>query len=725
MGRRERAICLILLIAVIAWSVINLIVWLRFDTRPPRWDESGYLTLSLKYYEALTSGGVGAFVSSLLKLERERPPLVPALAVPAYLLFGRSTDVAFAVHVLAFIALILAVYGLGARLASRWCGLLAAFLVSTYPSILSLSRIFLQDFCDAMFVAASLYLLIRTEGFSRRKFALAWGAVIGLGLLCRAFFPIFVIGPLTVSAYIAWRESQLHLPTQDTATSHWWINVGLALLIGAAVAAPWYLVNLLPLLGRSLSAAYGTLAVGYGPSNPLTLRSLVYYFVAFVNVHLTLVGLGIFLLAMVILVVKRSVFLSAMHLRVSNPAYGLWILLSAVLLPYLFFSTLPSQDSKNIVPILPAMAVITAWGLTLVHTALLKKTLIGVIIAWSLFQCWIGTYGVPGLPQQVGVSPGWNIPPLLLWHQGFMYPHQAFILPRREHWPIHEILSRITGGSKGFNKTLIMARPAVVAILPDHPLFNSMNFWYTAVLQRLPVHVTHPGKPWTREEKEYPAQLLAADFAIIKVNSQTDEPEPPGMDPDNPHYAEMVAFVRSAEHGFVEIAPRFALPDGSQAVLYAASGGPIDNTVPQIQHSMSVEFNEQVELLGYDCEDRGQTSIGRAFLITYYWRALRKIGDDYRVFVHVMKETDLSFAIGWDHPPARGRYPTSFWQPGTIIKDRGLYFLPNDVLPGAYLLKVGLYHPATEERLAVDQASPGLALDDNKTRAAIGTIRVP
>lgn len=118
MKRGGRPLCLILLLAIIAWSVINLAIWLRIDTRPPRWDESAYLNLSLKYHEALTSRGVGAFLKDLLTLYRERPSLVAALAVPAYLLFGRSTDAAFAVHLVALTVLILAVYGLGTRLVS-------------------------------------------------------------------------------------------------------------------------------------------------------------------------------------------------------------------------------------------------------------------------------------------------------------------------------------------------------------------------------------------------------------------------------------------------------------------------------------------------------------------------------------------------------------------------------------------------------------------------------
>src|SRR5215831_6954383 len=196
MHRREKTLCLTLLLAIITFSVVNTAVWVLFDTRPPRWDEAYYLTLSLKHHAALTSGGVSVLVQSLLGLDRNRPPLVPALAALAQLLFGRWDEAAFAVNLGAFVVALLAVYGQGARLASPWCGLLAAALLALYPGVFSLARLFVLDFCDMALVALALYCLVRTPGFSQRRPALALGLVVGLGLLCRAFFPIFLIGPL-------------------------------------------------------------------------------------------------------------------------------------------------------------------------------------------------------------------------------------------------------------------------------------------------------------------------------------------------------------------------------------------------------------------------------------------------------------------------------------------------------------------------------------------------
>jgi hypothetical protein len=263
-----------------------------------------------------------------------------------------------------------------------------------------------------------------------------------------------------------------------------------------------------------------------------------------------------------------------------------------------------------------------------------------------------------------------------------------------------------------------MLRPAIVAILPDHPFFNMSNFDYFSVLQGLPVQITHPGDPRDPAGKNYRLQLLEVDFVVTK----TDYAGPQWL---NVRTEEILAFLRSPDSGFVELDPRFPLPDGSQAVLYAASGGPVRQDSLQIQYPISVRFSDQVELLGYDLQEEGQTSRGRAFLVSYYWKALREISSDYRVFVHVTEESGTDVIQGWDHWPARGRYPTSLWQPGTVIEDRGLYFLSDDMPAGSYTVRIGVYLPSSGERLKVTQVAPGISLDGDDTRAAIAALLIP
>lgn len=708
----------VLLMAIIAFSIINAAVWLWIDTRPPRWDEAGYLTVSLRYHEALTDGGVGSFVRALTRVDRKRPTLVSAFATLGYLLFGRSTEAALVMHVAAFVVLLLAVYGLGSRLVSPAAGVLAAFFAATYPSICGLSHVFVFDFWNTALVAAALYLLVRTEGFSHKWASLGFGIIVGLGLLCRAFFPIFLFGPLLVSLYAVRRVRTAYSEAQKEEWLQarlYWKHALAALLL---VAAPWYLINLVPLTLRSLSAAYGAEAVGYGPANPFTFHALLSYFLLFIQVHTTFAGFLLFLVALPILWIKRASFRGQDKQGVHDSLSGLWMLLSAVFLPYLFFTTLPSQDLKNITPILPAVAVVSAWGLALLSHSMLKYTVIGLSSVWFLCQFWLATYGYSGLPPQVGLRLGANLPWLIFVRQGSSEPTPFFMLPQREHWPIVNILFQVTGGTIGPNNVRTLARPAVLAVIPDHALFNGTNFTYFATLHRLPVTVVHPGDPRIPEGKEYRTHLLGVDFAVVKTGSPGD----PWL---NIYNKEMIAFLRSSESGFTEIAPRFPLPDNSEAILFAANERPSLELIPPLSFQISVAFNDEVELVGYDLEEKGETSKGRAFVVTYYWRVLKEMTNDYSVFVHVTETTSPKIVANWGHELAHGRYPASWWRPGTIIKDRGLYFLADAVNKNEHEIRLGLYVPMTGVRLPVSHRPTRFTADDGNTRVAIGVIPRP
>lgn len=718
MSPGKRLLCWGLLSALLVCTLVNTLVWLQRDTRPPRWDEASYMATSLRHYEALTTEGLVTLVQSFLTLDRIRPPLVPALAVPAYLLFGRGAETALVVNLVALAGAILAVYGIGRRLVSPWCGLLAAFMVAMYPGVSSLSRLFLLEVCDMALVAYTLYALIRTKGFSHTTYSLAFGISAGFGLLCRAFFPVFLLGPVAVSLATAWRAGRHRHQEPGMPRPTWPRNARLALLMCALVAAPWYVLHMAPLVLRSLIAAYGAEAVGYGPEQPLTLQAITSYGISFINVHTAPYGMLLFLLALACLWWPRAPGLCTRDTAPAAPGSRLLLLLSSMVIPGVFFTTLPSQDIKNILPVLPGMALITAWGLTVLPPRRLRHSLILGSVCWSLVQYWLGSYGYAGLPQQLEVSLGGQLPPLLLTQQGLTYPPgETPFLPRREHWPIPAILTRMTGGTVE-SGTTTMLRPALVAILPDHPHLNVSTFDYVARVHRLPLQFERCGDPRLPDGPHYRVPLLGVDFVVTK----TGDAGPQWL---NVYNEEILAFLRTPESGFVEIAPRFPWPDGSEVILYARAQPPVLHALPPVQHSVSVRFDNQIELLGYNVQDVGHTHRGRAFLLVYYWQALRAVAQDYHLVVQVTRAPGSAVIRQWNHAPARGRYPTSWWQPGTIIEDRGLYFLPETAPAGAYHLWLGVSLPISGDRLTVTQAMSGRPLEHTTTSVATATIHLP
>ena len=132
---------------------------------------------------------------------------------------------------------------------------------------------------------------------------------------------------------------------------------------------------------------------------------------------------------------------------------------------------------------------------------------------------------------------------------------------------------------------------------------------------------------------------------------------------------------------------------------------------PPMQVVSGAHWGDCITLLGYNLSvvplaDGGQI---QALL---FWRSDRSVGTDYVVFVHLLGPND-SMATQHDGPTAGGERLTSSWQPGEVIADR--HTLSFDALPAAdYHLIVGLYAPATGQRLAV-VSEGGTVLGDNLT----------
>jgi hypothetical protein len=122
-------------------------------------------------------------------------------------------------------------------------------------------------------------------------------------------------------------------------------------------------------------------------------------------------------------------------------------------------------------------------------------------------------------------------------------------------------------------------------------------------------------------------------------------------------------------------------------------------------HPLEVDFRGGVRLMGYDL-DAGAAAPGETIVLTLYWQAHEPIEARYKVFTHVLGEVynaDAgSFLWGQqDNEPVNGTRPTSTWRTGEVIVDRYAIALDARAPSGAYAIEVGLYDPATLERLPV------------------------
>jgi len=124
--------------------------------------------------------------------------------------------------------------------------------------------------------------------------------------------------------------------------------------------------------------------------------------------------------------------------------------------------------------------------------------------------------------------------------------------------------------------------------------------------------------------------------------------------------------------------------------------------VPPIQYPRQADLAHQVRFLGYDL-NATQVGAGGSLHLTLYWQALAQMDRSYKVFTHLVDDQNRIWAQH-DSIPANWSLPTTGWVKGEVIMDEHEIPLKQEVLPGTYILAIGMYDPVTGQRLLVYDA---------------------
>ena len=250
------------------------------DFVPPMWDQADYLLHSQYLYHALTERGVSAFYASFLRSLTYKAPLISALPVPFYLIFGNSYKTALLVNLAFMIAGSVFLFKLGERLFGKMEGILAVLILYTFPLIFAMSREFLVEYGLMVIVISWFYFLLKSDSFRERRIAYALGVVLGLGLLMKISFPLYIFAPTLFILASLFREERKVTVALLKNTA---IIVGIAVLI----AAPWYIRNFESVLNFAIMSGFSERAKEYGTGNVFSLHTILSYWLILINYGIT------------------------------------------------------------------------------------------------------------------------------------------------------------------------------------------------------------------------------------------------------------------------------------------------------------------------------------------------------------------------------------------------------------------------------------------------------
>jgi 4-amino-4-deoxy-L-arabinose transferase-like glycosyltransferase len=364
-----------LLATLVATIAAVNVYWRVSEARPPHWDMAYHLANSLFYLHRASGGDLVSFLVGY----QYYPPFTYWVTDLFYAGLGTEAIwVAVLSNVVWLAVLVFATYGIGRHLWSEAVGWLAVLFVVTAPMVLSASKEYMLDVPLTATAALALYLLIRADGFSSRRYSILLGVTVGCGLLVKWTFPLVLMLPVLYATATALSESQLRHEFSRLRNA-----LGAAALT-FLIAGPWYVHNF---------HAVATAGVHYnspggiqeGSPQGATLATGIWYLWKLLDPQLYLVP-TVMLLIGVAFCFRRREF-------AARNLYPILLAVSA----YLMFTLLPTKDTRFTLPMLPALAVIASSWISYIS---------------SRARTWIMTaYAVYGAITFVAVSFGTSLLP--------------------------------------------------------------------------------------------------------------------------------------------------------------------------------------------------------------------------------------------------------------------------------------------------------------------------
>jgi len=592
-------------------------LWLTTNDVTVGMDRMFHQVTSLAYDQILRQGVSLHSLFTALTWSDYYPPLVHLAVAGFYQLFGVSMDVAAMANSLFLALLLLAVYGIGERLAGPWVGLLSAFIVSLLPMIFAMSRYLYLDFALTAMVAANICLLLRSDRFERRGYALLYGLSLGLGLLVKWTFVVFIAGPLLLvllrrdTLIAAWQAVRTALTLHNGG----WKRLLVAALLGLTITALWFVPNVqatakltlgyalvplswllwtftwlfilapssqgagaVPVRGSNLLAALGLGAcvasgwyltkIGFLPAfyanayGKPSGRSWGFgqYLELIVGEQVSPVLAVLVLAAAVWLVLDRyrrtRSWRAVLKIGLDGWALILWVAVSFVVMS----SQVSIIHSRYVMPLLPPLGIVLALGLSRIPGRWPRAVAIAAVAAFALLQ--FAILSSDAVASRLSY-PSWPMgndetdqeqPAVSLFARGYSLQQPASGPTDPGYWVVPDVLQYVEDHRDN--------DPARLGILVNTQQINPKPFVYLVYSNYTNVQIQDL-VPQGRGNNIY-AQLFGADYLLLIDPS-------PAYD-RRPEVRETLERLLGTEddtfHRAYELARTYPLPNGSRLLLY-------------------------------------------------------------------------------------------------------------------------------------------------------------
>ncbi len=455
-------------------------------------------------------------------LSSYRPPLITFLSLPIFKLFGASQKaVSFGIGIYSLFVVLFTTYLLAKELYSERAGLLSAFILSGLPIIFGHSRTCMSDLLLAGWVTFSILLMIQAEAFISLKFVIPLGMVIGLGLLTRINYPLYVLGPFI---YTVVKSASKNRKT--------YINLVLIILIAFSICLLWYLPNAFKTLDEYIKIGQFRLVYRIKIDYMLARDTLSIDWLGFVCVIL-------FFLALL----RQN--------RLRQPRMSLFLVWIAI--PYFILLFMEFKNPRFIIPILPALAIIDSFYILNIRRALYRRVMIVFIVFLSLVQTiFISYFPFARIYGHLDSFNEWRTQAFGLLH------------PMRDEWRLIEICNTIRVIAPDVKKKIIFIKTR--PLIEDGLRGGAKKCNFEILLSHLELCCMNLKRDELHSEDLLFSKLNEADIVLKAENSAFDD----GV---CENYNKLDKIFKKNIHNF-NLVNSMSLPDGSRLRIYKSRNLP-------------------------------------------------------------------------------------------------------------------------------------------------------
>lgn len=509
------SIHLILLVLGFLYFWIN-INWIFSNTLPPSWDSADYLRASEQLYRSLTEDSFFEFITLYLNILKRLAPLIAVLPIPLYFFSEPSIQIALLINIVFLLLFSLFFFLLVSRFSNNRVALFSLIIVLTMPLFYGYIRQFYVEFGLMSLVTIGLYMLVKTEGFSNRKYLIVLGIIYGLGELMKFHYFLYMLGPVCITFYKYWVSNpsskttylrllprrfmtpnqksrkaniglHLHIVSKKTL-KRLLINLTFVAIPAFIIAGPWYINNIKNILWHVKRATHPEILGSFYYGSPFSMDNIYRSLLDFINYSIS--SYYFFLL-----LVLTSVFV---FLRKKIPIN--YFLLSWFLIPFLIFTFGPNKANRLLLPAIPPIGFFIAY---LFENLFKRKSTvlfsIAVLPAIVLF-IYTSLNFVNFQPNRISLGP------FLLFSDDVGGNAVRY---KEEYWPIEEILLFIVQ-LEPRDKTLILAS--------EHYGLNINSLLYYNFKNNFPLKIkTASYFPQNTQWAEINSLIESGDILIMKI----------------------------------------------------------------------------------------------------------------------------------------------------------------------------------------------------------------